>query len=91
VYVFSRGAGIVSDAPDDMSVQKIIKIMDLALKNGAPLIGLNGSGGAGVHGDSSSPTDGWAEVFFRNVMASGVVPQISAVMGTCTGGRPFPP
>jgi propionyl-CoA carboxylase beta chain len=91
VYVFSRGDSIVGDTPDDLSVQKIIKVMDLALKNGAPLIGLNGSGGGGVPGDGSSPTDGWAEVFFRNVMASGVVPQISAVMGVCTGGEAFPP
>ena len=91
VYVFSRGASIVGDAPDDSSMRKIIKVMDLALKNGAPLIGLNGAGGGGVPGDGSSPTDGWAEVFFRNVMASGVVPQISAVMGACTGGDAFPP
>jgi len=51
VYVFSRGASIVGDAPDDSSMRKIIKVMDLALKNGAPLIGLNGAGGGGVPGD----------------------------------------
>ncbi len=91
VYVFSQGSTIASGAPDDISVQKIIKVTELALLNGAPLIGLNGSGGVGGSEDGPSSIGGWAEIFFRNVMASGVVPQISAVMGACAGGAGVSP
>ena len=74
----------------DMFAQKICKVMDLAMKNGAPLIGLNDSGGARIQ-EGVVALGGYAEIFFRNVMASGVVPQISAIMGPCAGGAVYSP
>jgi propionyl-CoA carboxylase beta chain len=70
--------------------EKIVKIMDLAMKNGAPVIGLNDSGGARIQ-EGVVSLGGYADIFYRNVMASGVVPQISAIMGPCAGGAVYSP
>jgi propionyl-CoA carboxylase beta chain len=70
--------------------EKICKIMDLAMQNGAPLIGLNDSGGARIQ-EGVSSLGGYADIFYRNVMASGVIPQISAIMGPCAGGAVYSP
>src|SRR6202171_500320 len=82
VYVFSQDFTVFGGSLSEAHAEKICKIMDMAMKNGAPVIGLNDSGGAriqeGVHGLA-----GYAEIFYRNVMASGVVPQISIIMGPC--------
>jgi propionyl-CoA carboxylase beta chain len=73
-----------------MHAKKITKVMDLAMRNGAPVIGLNDSGGARIQ-EGVDSLGGYAEIFFRNVLASGVVPQISAIMGPCAGGAVYSP
>src|SRR2546427_9757080 len=73
-----------------MCARKVTKIMDLAFKTGAPFIGINDSGGARIQGGVVS-LGGYAEIFFRNVLASGGIPQISAVMGPCAGGGVYFP
>src|SRR6476619_3137429 len=70
--------------------EKIVKIMDLAVRNGAPLIGLNDSGGARIQ-EGVVSLGGYAEIFLRNTLASGVIPQISAVLGPCAGGAVYSP
>src|SRR5207237_8917158 len=70
--------------------EKICKVMDLALKNGAPIIGLNDSGGARIQ-EGVVSLGAYAEIFLRNVLASGVIPQISAVLGPCAGGAVYSP
>ena len=90
IYVYSQDFTVFGGTVSWTHAMKICKIMDMAMKNGAPLIGLNDSGGAriqeGVHGLA-----GYAEIFYRNVMASGVVPQISIIMGPCAGGAVYSP
>lgn len=90
VYVFSQDFTVFGGSLSETHAEKICKIMDLALKNGIPIIGLNDSGGARIQ-EGVSSLGGYAEVFWRNSMASGVVPQISAVMGPCAGGAVYSP
>src|SRR5947199_8417728 len=73
-----------------MFANKIVKIMDMAMKVGAPVIGLNDSGGARIQ-EGVISLGGYAEIFFRNVLASGVIPQISAILGPCAGGAVYSP
>src|SRR5438093_73397 len=74
----------------EMHANKIVKIMDMAMKVGAPVIGLNDSGGARIQ-EGVISLGGYAEIFYRNVLASGVVPQISAILGPCAGGAVYSP
>ena len=90
VYIFSQDFTVFGGSLGWKFAEKVCKIMDLALKNGAPLIGLNDSGGARIQ-EGVISLGGYAEIFFRNVMASGVIPQISAVMGPCAGGAVYSP
>ena len=90
VYIFSQDFTVFSGSLGEAFAQKITKIMDLAMKNGKPVIGLNDSGGARIQ-EGVVSLGGYAEIFFRNVMASGVIPQISAIMGPCAGGAVYSP
>src|SRR5689334_9508757 len=90
VYVFSQDFTVFGGSLSETHAEKIVKVMDLALKNGAPLIGLNDSGGARIQ-EGVVSLGGYADIFYRNVMASGVVPQISAIMGPCAGGAVYSP
>ncbi|MGB8622349.1 MAG: carboxyl transferase domain-containing protein, partial [Paracoccaceae bacterium] len=85
VYVFSQDFTVFGGSLSETHAQKICKIMDMAVQNGAPVIGLNDSGGARIQ-EGVASLAGYAEVFQRNIMASGVVPQISVIMGPCAGG-----
>src|SRR5207248_2948759 len=85
VYLFSHDFTVFGGSLGEMFARKVTKIMDLALKTGAPVIGINDSGGARIQ-EGVVSLGGYAEIFFRNVLASGVIPQISAVMGPCAGG-----
>ncbi|HKI45512.1 MAG TPA: acyl-CoA carboxylase subunit beta [Balneolales bacterium] len=90
VYLFSQDFTVFGGSLSETHAEKIVKIMDLALKNGVPIIGLNDSGGARIQ-EGVASLGGYAEVFWRNAMASGVVPQISAIMGPCAGGAVYSP
>jgi len=90
VFVFSQDFTVFGGALSERHAQKICKIMDMALKVGAPVIGLNDSGGARIQ-EGVASLGGYAEVFQRNVLASGVVPQISVIMGSCAGGAVYSP
>lgn len=90
VYVFSQDFTVFGGSLSEAHAEKICKIMDLAMKNGVPIIGINDSGGARIQ-EGVASLGGYAEVFWRNSMASGVVPQISAVMGPCAGGAVYSP
>jgi propionyl-CoA carboxylase beta chain len=90
VYVFSQDFTVFGGSLSERHAQKICKIMDMALKVGAPVIGLNDSGGARIQ-EGVASLGGYAEVFQRNVLASGVVPQISVIMGPCAGGAVYSP
>jgi len=90
VYVFSQDFTVFGGSLSETFAEKIVKVMDLALKNGAPVIGLNDSGGARIQ-EGVESLGGYAEIFLRNVLASGVVPQLSAVMGPCAGGAVYSP
>ena len=90
VFVFSQDFTVFGGSLSEAHAEKICKIMDQAMKVGAPVIGLNDSGGARIH-EGVASLAGYAEVFQRNVMASGVVPQISVVMGPCAGGAVYSP
>jgi propionyl-CoA carboxylase beta chain len=90
VYVFSQDFTVFGGSLSETYAEKIVKIMDLAMKNGAPVIGLNDSGGARIQ-EGVVSLGGYADIFYRNVMASGVVPQISAIMGPCAGGAVYSP
>ena len=85
VYVFSQDFTVFGGALGMAFADKICKVMDLAMKTGAPLIGLNDSGGARIQ-EGVESLAGYAYIFLRNVLASGVIPQISAIMGPCAGG-----
>ncbi|MSV28731.1 MAG: methylmalonyl-CoA carboxyltransferase, partial [Bryobacterales bacterium] len=89
-YVFAQDFTVFGGSLSETNAQKICKLMDLALKNGAPLIGLNDSGGARIQ-EGVLSLGGYADIFLRNTLASGVVPQISAVMGPCAGGAVYSP
>lgn len=90
VYVFSQDFTVFGGSLSETHAEKICKIMDLSLKNGAPLIGLNDSGGARIQ-EGVVSLGGYADIFYRNTMASGVIPQISAIMGPCAGGAVYSP
>ena len=90
VYVFSQDFTVFGGSLSETHAQKICKIMDMAMQNGAPVIGINDSGGARIQ-EGVASLAGYAEVFQRNVMASGVVPQISLIMGPCAGGAVYSP
>ncbi len=90
VYVYSQDFTVFGGSVSKRHAEKICKVMDLAMRNGAPVIGLNDSGGARIQ-EGVFSLAGYAEIFFRNVMASGVVPQISVIMGPCAGGAVYSP
>ncbi len=90
VYVFSQDFTVFGGSLSETHAQKICKIMDMAVQNGAPVIGLNDSGGARIQ-EGVASLAGYAEVFERNILASGVVPQISVIMGPCAGGAVYSP
>jgi acetyl-CoA carboxylase carboxyltransferase component len=90
VYVFSQDFTVFGGSLAEAHAQKICKVMDLAVRNGAPIVGLNDSGGARIQ-EGVVSLGGYADIFLRNVLASGVVPQISAIMGPCAGGAVYSP
>jgi propionyl-CoA carboxylase beta chain len=90
VYVFAQDFTVFGGSLSETHAEKICKIMDMSMKNGAPLIGLNDSGGARIQ-EGVRSLGGYADIFYRNVMSSGVVPQISAIMGPCAGGAVYSP
>jgi propionyl-CoA carboxylase beta subunit len=90
VYVFSQDFTVFGGSLSEAHAAKIVKIMDLALKNGAPVIGLNDSGGARIQ-EGVVSLGGYADIFLRNTLASGVIPQISAILGPCAGGAVYSP
>ena len=90
VYVFAQDFTVFGGALSETHAEKICKVMDLAVKTGAPVIGLNDSGGARIQ-EGVRSLGGYADIFYRNVQASGVVPQLSAIMGPCAGGAVYSP
>ncbi|MFI5097534.1 MAG: acyl-CoA carboxylase subunit beta [Candidatus Acidiferrales bacterium] len=90
VYVFAQDFTVFGGSLSETNAQKICKIMDLAMRNGAPVIGLNDSGGARIQ-EGVASLAGYADIFLRNTLASGVIPQLSAVMGPCAGGAVYSP
>jgi acetyl-CoA carboxylase carboxyltransferase component len=90
VYVFSQDFTVFGGSLGEVHAEKICKIMDMAMKNGAPMIGLNDSGGARIQ-EGVVALGGYADIFLRNTLASGVIPQISAIMGPCAGGAVYSP
>ena len=90
VYAFAQDFTVFGGSLSETHAAKIVKIMDLAVKNGAPIVGLNDSGGARIQ-EGVVSLGGYADIFLRNTLASGVVPQISAIMGPCAGGAVYSP
>ena len=90
VYVYSQDFTVVGGSLSEVHAQKIIKIMEMAMKVGAPVIGLNDSGGARIQ-EGVVSLGGYADIFLRNTLASGVIPQISVIMGPCAGGAVYSP
>ncbi len=90
IYVYSQDFTVFGGSLSETHAEKICKIMDLAMKNGAPVIGLNDSGGARIQ-EGVVSLGGYADIFYRNTLASGVVPQLSAIMGPCAGGAVYSP
>ena len=90
VYVFAQDFTVLGGSLSETMAQKICKVMDLAMKMGAPVIGLNDSGGARIQ-EGINALAGYSEIFQRNILASGVVPQISAILGPCAGGAVYSP
>ncbi|WP_316799917.1 acyl-CoA carboxylase subunit beta [Pedobacter frigidisoli] len=89
-YIFSQDFTVFGGSLSETHAEKICKIMDMAMKNGAPLIGLNDSGGARIQ-EGVVSLGGYADIFYKNVQASGVIPQLSAIMGPCAGGAVYSP
>lgn len=89
-YAFAQDATVMGGSLGEMHAKKICKAMDLALKTGAPFIGLNESGGARIQ-EGVNALDGYGNIFYRNTIASGVIPQISAILGACAGGAVYSP
>lgn len=89
-YVFSQDFTVFGGSLSETHAEKICKIMELAMKNGVPIVGLNDSGGARIQ-EGVVSLGGYADIFYRNTMASGVIPQISAIMGPCAGGAVYSP
>ncbi|MFN3309400.1 MAG: acyl-CoA carboxylase subunit beta, partial [Anaerolineales bacterium] len=90
VYVFSQDFTVFGGSLGEVHAEKVCKIMDMAMKNGAPVIGLNDSGGARIQ-EGVVSLGGYADIFLRNTLASGVIPQISVIMGPCAGGAVYSP
>jgi propionyl-CoA carboxylase beta chain len=90
VYIFSQDFTVFGGSLSEAHAEKIVKIMDLAIRNGAPVIGFNDSGGARIQ-EGVMSLGGYADIFLRNTLASGVVPQISAILGPCAGGAVYSP
>ncbi|MGB9904669.1 MAG: acyl-CoA carboxylase subunit beta [Desulfotomaculales bacterium] len=90
VYVFAQDFTVAGGSLGKVHAEKICKVLDLAMKNGAPVIGLNDSGGARIQ-EGVDALDGYGNIFFRNTLASGVIPQISVIMGPCAGGAVYSP
>ena len=90
IYVFSQDFTVFGGALSEAHAEKIVKLQDMALKNGAPLVGLNDSGGARIQ-EGVASLGGYADIFLRNTLASGVVPQISVILGPCAGGAVYSP
>jgi len=90
IYVFAQDFTVFGGSLSDTNARKICKVMDLALENGAPIVGLNDSGGARIQ-EGVASLGGYADIFLRNTLASGVVPQISAILGPCAGGAVYSP
>ena len=89
-YVFSQDFTVFGGSLSETHAEKICKLMDMSMKNGAPLIGLNDSGGARIQ-EGVVSLGGYADIFYKNVQASGVIPQLSAIMGPCAGGAVYSP
>jgi len=89
-YVFAQDFTVFGGSLSETNAAKIVKLMDLAMENGAPIVGLNDSGGARIQ-EGVASLGGYADIFLRNTLASGVVPQISAIMGPCAGGAVYSP
>jgi propionyl-CoA carboxylase beta chain len=89
-YVFSQDFTVFGGSLSETHAEKICKLMDMAMKNGVPIIGLNDSGGARIQ-EGVVSLGGYADIFYRNTMASGVIPQLSAIMGPCAGGAVYSP
>src|SRR6478752_4905239 len=87
-YVFAQDFTVFGGSLSETHAAKIVRIMDLAMQNGAPIVGLNDSGGARIQ-EGVVSLGGYADIFLRNTLASGVVPQISAIMGPCAGGAVY--
>ena len=90
VYVFSQDFTVFGGSLSETFAQKICKVMDMAMKAGAPVIGINDSGGARIQ-EGVTSLAGYAEIFERNILASGLIPQISAIFGPCAGGAVYSP
>src|ERR1051325_7512682 len=90
VFLFAQDFTVFGGSLSETNAQKICKVMDLAVENGAPVIGLNDSGGARIQ-EGVLSLAGYADIFLRNTLASGVIPQISAIMGPCAGGAVYSP
>ncbi|MCF6360789.1 MAG: acyl-CoA carboxylase subunit beta [Cyclobacteriaceae bacterium] len=90
IYIFSQDFTVFGGSLSEAYAEKIVRIMELAMKNGAPIIGLNDSGGARIQ-EGVVSLGGYADIFYRNTRASGVIPQISAIMGPCAGGAVYSP
>ncbi|WP_375562843.1 acyl-CoA carboxylase subunit beta [Bernardetia sp. OM2101] len=90
IYVFSQDFTVFGGSLSEVHAEKVCKLMDLAMKNGAPIIGLNDSGGARIQ-EGVVSLAGYADIFYRNTRASGVIPQLSAIMGPCAGGAVYSP
>jgi propionyl-CoA carboxylase beta chain len=90
VYVFSQDFTVFGGSLGEVHAEKVVKIMDMALKNGAPIIGINDSGGARIQ-EGVVSLGGYADIFLRNTLSSGVIPQISVIMGPCAGGAVYSP
>ncbi len=90
IYVYAQDFTVFGGSLGEVHAEKIIKIMDMAMKNGAPIVGLNDSGGARIQ-EGVVSLAGYGEIFLRNTLASGVIPQISAIMGPCAGGAVYSP
>src|SRR5580692_10188379 len=89
-YVFAQDFTVLGGSLSEANAKKIVKIMDLALKTGAPITGLNDSGGARIQ-EGVVSLGGYADIFLRNTLASGVIPQVSAILGPCAGGAVYSP
>ncbi|MCP4216989.1 MAG: methylmalonyl-CoA carboxyltransferase, partial [bacterium] len=88
VYIFSQDFTILGGSLGEMHAKKIVNVMDLALKAGAPIIGIQDSGGARIQ-EGISSLAGYGDIFYRNTISSGVIPQISVIMGPCAGGAVY--